>query len=124
MVKALLVVAGVVAVAIGAAVLLTPVAFSASYGIVLGVDSDALSERRGLTGDRENCTLSASSFGKRHLGCVQTGRCVSPKRLVLTVRVASRGASLTRRMRVASIAQTPADARGDHCGPSRIRRDL
>ena len=38
MVKALLVVAGAVAVVIGAAVLLTPVAFSESYGIVLGAD--------------------------------------------------------------------------------------
>ena len=46
MVKALLVVAGAVAVVIGAAVLLTPVAFSESYGIVLGADPDALSERR------------------------------------------------------------------------------
>jgi len=45
-VKALLIVAGAVAVVIGAAVLLTPVAFSESYGIVLGVDPDALSERR------------------------------------------------------------------------------
>ncbi|GEK21874.1 DUF4345 domain-containing protein [Cellulomonas xylanilytica] len=46
MVKALLVVAGAVAVVVGAAVLLTPVAFSASYGVVLGSDADALSERR------------------------------------------------------------------------------
>ncbi|WP_456787112.1 DUF4345 domain-containing protein [Cellulomonas sp. P5_C5] len=46
MVKALLIVAGAVAVVIGAAVLLTPVAFSESYGIVLGADPDALSERR------------------------------------------------------------------------------
>jgi hypothetical protein len=45
-VKALLLAAGAVAVAIGAAVLLTPVAFSETYGIVLGADPDALSERR------------------------------------------------------------------------------
>jgi uncharacterized membrane protein HdeD (DUF308 family) len=44
--RALLVVAGAVAAAVGATLLLAPVAFSERYGIVLGADPSALSERR------------------------------------------------------------------------------
>ena len=42
----LLVVAGAVAVVVGAALLVAPVAFSDSYGMVLGTDASTLSERR------------------------------------------------------------------------------
>lgn len=46
MARALLVVAGAVAAAVGAMLALAPVAFSESYGMVLGADPTALSERR------------------------------------------------------------------------------
>ena len=46
MARALLLVAGAVAVLVGAALLLAPVGFSDGYGIVLSDDPSALSERR------------------------------------------------------------------------------